>query len=59
MLRAGLSSTEVCPKQKTNLEEQTLLKSLLNRIWVDWQLFEAGAYWKSTLSEYLGNTSFQ
>lgn len=46
MLRAGLSSTEVCPKQKTNLEEQALLKSLLNRIWVDWQLCEAGAYWK-------------
>lgn len=37
MQRACLSCTEVCPKQKNKLEEQALLKSLLNREfeWID------------------------
>lgn len=44
MLRVSLSSSEVCLKPKTDLEGQAWLKSLLNRIWVDSQLFETDVY---------------
>lgn len=47
------------PKTEPDLEEKALLQSLLNRVWVDWQLFEADIYLKSTLGEYVGNPNFQ
>lgn len=47
------------PKTEQDLEEKALLQSLLNRVSVDCQLFEADVYLKTTLGEYVGNPHFQ